>query len=117
MKKKQAKKSCSGMSNAIEVIDLDSVGEVSKIEVTMNGQPLPLKIGDKIAFPEDDIILKTVAAIQINENGQATYLLEWYDDDSFKQYWISMTELKLLKDRIVQRKVLGLAAETPKKCD
>lgn len=51
------------MSNAIEVIDLDSVGEVSKIEVTMNGQPLPLKIGDKIAFPEDDIILKTVAAI------------------------------------------------------
>ena len=114
MKKKQLKKSRSSNPSAIEVIDLDSVGEVSKIEVAMNGELLPLKIGDKIAFPEDDIILKTVAAIQINENGQATYLLEWYDDDSFKQYWISMTELKLLKDRIVQKKVFGLAQETSK---
>lgn len=117
MKKKQTKKSYLSSPSAIEVIDLDSVGEVSKIEVTMNGALLPLKIGDKIAFPEDDIILKTVAAIQINENGQATYLLEWYDDDSFKQYWISMTELKLLKDRIIQKKVFGLAQETSKKED
>lgn len=29
----------------------------------MNGKTLPLKIGDKIVFPEGDIIMKTVAAI------------------------------------------------------
>lgn len=90
-----------------EVLDLDSLDAINKIEVTMNGIVLPLKIGDKIAFPDGDVVLKTIAAIQIDECGRATYLLEWYDDDTFKQYWISVTELKLLKDRILQRKAIS----------
>ena len=90
-----------------ECISLDVIGEINKIKVAVNGKDLPFKIGDKIEFPVGNSILKTIAAIQINENGIETYLLEWFEDDAFKQYWISMTELKILKDNMKKRKVVS----------
>lgn len=89
--------------------NLDKIGNINKIEVQVNGKLLPLKIGDKLEFPVGNPILKTIAAIQINENGIETYLLEWFEDDSFKQYWISMTELKMLKENLKQRTTIGLS--------
>ena len=89
--------------------NLDKIGNINKIEVQVNGKLLPLKIGDKLEFPVGNPILKTIAAIQINENGIETYLLEWFEDDSFKQYWISMTELKMLKENLKHRTAIGLS--------
>jgi len=94
-------------SDASEVVSLDDVGTFNKIEVAVDGKTLPFKIGDKIEFPAGNHILKTIAAIQINENGIETYLLEWFEDDTFKQYWISMTELKILKDNMKKRNVVS----------
>ena len=91
--------------------NLDKIGNINKIEVQVNGKLLPLKIGDKLEFPVGNPILKTIAAIQINENGVETYLLEWFEDDSFKQYWISMTELKMLKENLKQRTTIGLSQD------
>ena len=91
--------------------NLDKIGNINKIEVQVNGKLLPLKIGDKLEFPVGNPILKTIAAIQINENGIETYLLEWFEDDSFKQYWISMTELKMLKENLKQRITIGLSQD------
>ena len=91
--------------------NLDKIGNINKIEVQVNGKLLPLKIGDKLEFPIGNPILKTIAAIQINENGIETYLLEWFEDDSFKQYWISMTELKMLKENLKQRTTIGLSQD------
>lgn len=90
---------------------LDKIGNINKIEVQVNGKLLPLKIGDKLEFPVGNPILKTIAAIQINENGIETYLLEWFEDDSFKQYWISITELKMLKENLKQRTTIGLSQD------
>ena len=91
--------------------NLDKIGNINKIEVQVNGKLLPLKIGDKLEFPVGNPILKTIAAIQINENGIETYLLEWFEDDSFKQYWISMTELKMLKENLKPRTTIGLSQD------
>ena len=91
--------------------NLDKIGHINKIEVQVNGKLLPLKIGDKLEFPVGNPILKTIAAIQINENGIETYLLEWFEDDSFKQYWISITELKMLKENLKQRTTIGLSQD------
>ena len=91
--------------------NLDKIGNINKIEVQVNGKLLPLKIGDKLEFPVGNPILKTIAAIQINENGIETYLLEWFEDDGFKQYWISMTELKMLKENLKQRTTIGLSQD------
>ena len=93
------------------LVNLDKIGNINKIEVQVNGKLLPLKIGDKLEFPVGNPILKTIAAIQINENGIETYLLEWFEDDSFKQYWISMTELKMLKENLKQRTTIGLSQD------
>ena len=93
------------------LVNLDKIGNINKIEVQVNGKLLPLKIGDKLEFPVGNPILKTIAAIQINENGVETYLLEWFEDDSFKQYWISMTELKMLKENLKQRTTIGLSQD------
>ena len=91
--------------------NLDKIGNINKIEVQVNGKLLPLKIGDKLEFPVGNPILKMIAAIQINENGIETYLLEWFEDDSFKQYWISITELKMLKENLKQRTTIGLSQD------
>lgn len=94
-----------------ELVNLDEIGKINKIEVSVDGKALPLKIGDKLEFPIGNPILKTIAAIQINENGIESYLLEWFEDDSFKQYWISMTELKILKENIKQHQAIGLSQQ------
>lgn len=106
--KKQSKKANHKQNvDLTQCVDLSTLDEINKIEVTMNGKTLPLKIGDKIVFPEGDVILKTISAIQINETGNATYLLEWYDEGTFKQFWVSMTELKLMKDQMMKRTIVS----------
>lgn len=107
--KKQTKsKQMIDIPGSEDLVDLDKIGKVTKLEVAVNGKPLALKIGDKLMFPIGDPILKTIAAIQINENGIESYLLEWYEPDGFKQYWISMTELKLLRENLKQHAMIGL---------
>ena len=86
----------------------ERLGDINEIEVKVNDNPLPFKIGEKIEFPVDNPILKTICAIQINEDGQENYLLQWFEDGSFKQYWISLTELKILRENYKRRNAISL---------
>ena len=107
-KRKTKSKQLAVIPGSEDLVDLDKIGKVTKLEVTVNGKPLALKIGDKLMFPAGDPILKTISAIQINENDIESYLLEWYEPEGFKQYWISMTELKLLRENLKQHALIGL---------
>lgn len=72
--------------------------EIEKREVSVNGKLLPLAIGDKFLINDSDHLVKTVASIQIHEDGRIGYMLEWFDtnDSSFKSEWVTSTELAFL---------------------
>lgn len=95
------------VARASDVVDLDKVGKLNKIEVKVNGKALPFKIGDKIAFPAGSEVYKTICSVKIDENGNENYLLQWFDNNQFSQYWVSMTELKIMKDNMKQRVCCG----------
>ena len=96
------------MKNKPKLIDLDDIQSFQHHSVMIDGKELPISIGDKIQFPADDPYLKTVVGIQINENGLAEYIIEWFEDGAFKQNQLSLTELKVLKDNMKQRAIIAL---------
>lgn len=93
-KKKTAKR-----ANLIrdEVADLSKFA-ISRKEVSIDGNVLPLAIGDKILVNDQDHLVKTITSIQIYEDGRVGYLLEWFDssDSSFKTECVTSTELAFL---------------------
>ena len=93
-KKKSSKKP---ESKLVQIVDLDSFPPVNTLEVSVNGVPTELKIGDKLVYPENSAQVKTIVAITIFEDGAINYRLKWYDGD-FKTEVVSLTELKLLND-------------------
>ena len=62
-KRKTKSKQFADIPGSGDLVDLDKIGKVTKLEVTVNGKPLALKIGDKLMFPAGDPILKTISAI------------------------------------------------------
>lgn len=93
-----------------KIVDLDDIPDFSRFEISVNGQPLPIAIGDKIQFPKDDPYLKTIIGIHIDESGIASYIIEWFEDSVFKQNTLSLAELKVLKDNLKQRTVVEMFA-------
>lgn len=84
--------------------------KVTHREVMVDGSKLPLAIGDKLRFSQEDRNVKTVMGIQIHEDGRVNYCLEWYDeaDSSFKNEWLTLSELKLLQTNSIKKKTISL---------
>lgn len=82
---------------AIDDVDFDNFS-LSKKEITVNGKPLPLKIGDRFMLSNNDKLYKTVIAITVFEDGRTSYTIEWYDPEAcrFENETVTLTELKLL---------------------
>lgn len=79
------------------LVDLSSLSHSRRI-VSVNGETLPLAIGDKILINDQDHLVKMITSIQIYEDGRIGYMLEWFDfsDSSFKTEWVTSTELAFL---------------------
>lgn len=90
-----------------KIVDLSSFKMIVR-EVTVNGERLPLAIGDKLLINEQDHLVKTVTSIQIHEDGRVGYMLEWFDnsDSNFKTEWVTSTELAFLNRAKKERKTL-----------
>lgn len=97
------------MKNKDKFVDTSNF-DVVRREITVDGQKLPLSIGDQIKMSPNDHLVKTVMGVQINEDCRINYCLEWYDetDGSFKSEWLTMSELKLLKKNALKRKTISL---------
>lgn len=67
-------------------------------EVSVNGERLPLAIGDSLLINEVDHLVKTITSIQVHEDGRIAYMLEWFDSScsDFKTEWVTSTELAFL---------------------
>lgn len=93
-----------------EFVDLDSMPQVNKLKVTVDGELTPLSIGDKIRYSEEDPTAKTVISITIFEDKRIVYTLEWADTNGeLKQENVTLTELKVLANNMSRRlKVQGL---------
>lgn len=84
------------MGRRPKYIDVEKLPAVNKIKVTINGKKTPFKIGDKLRFPVESPIVKTIISMTIFEDGTVNYMLKWYDGDGFKTEMVSLTDLKLL---------------------
>lgn len=89
------------------IIDLSEF-KVAVREISVNGERLPLAIGDKLLINEQDHLVKTVTSIQIHEDGRIGYMLEWFDSSSsdFKTEWVTSTELAFLNRAKREQKTL-----------
>lgn len=92
-----------------DLVDLKRF-KLSKREVSVDGKKLPLAIGDRLLVNSEDLLVKTVASIQVYEDGRISYLLEWFDasDSSFKSEWVTETELAFLNQAIKEHKIVGI---------
>ena len=90
-----------------KTVDLSTFKVVNR-EVSVNGEKLPLAIGDKLLINEQDHLVKTVTSIQIHEDGRVGYMLEWFDSSSsdFKTEWVTSTELAFLNRAKREQKTL-----------
>lgn len=78
---------------------------LKKRTVSIDGKPLPLKIGDKISFDGNPELVKTVMAITVYEDNRVQYMLEWYNPTSgeFDNEMVTLNELKLLNKNQISR--------------
>lgn len=107
-----AKKKNKETTKSIELLDIDSLGEIERIEVKVNNKLTDLQIGDKIIFPQDSEFIKTVISLTIFEDGSINYLLKWYDGE-FKQELVSVNDLKLLNICDLPRRAISMSADDP----
>lgn len=63
-----------------QIVDL-SIYSAEKLAVSVAGNELPLKIGDKILLPESSQTPKTVTSISVFDDGRVVYQLEWFSPD------------------------------------
>ena len=93
--------------NEIEQLDIANL-DIKHIDVIVNGNDLPLKIGSKICIETDDPISRTVIAIKIDINGNATYCLEWFDGVNLKYEWMSLSEIYYMHMNTKKRQPISL---------
>lgn len=93
--------------SAEKIVDLSSF-EIDVREISVNGEKLPLAIGDTLLINEQDHLTKTVTSIQVHEDGRIGYMLEWFDasDSSFKSEWVTSTELAFLNRAKTESKII-----------
>lgn len=74
--------------------------------ISVNGKKIPFAIGDKLVIGEQDIYIKTIVGVTIQEDNRIQYLLEWYNphDGSFQTEVVTSIELKLLYEAQPKRK-------------
>ena len=65
-----------------------------------------MQIGDKLHYPDDSGILKTVISMTVFEDGTVNYMLKWFDGD-FKTEMVSLTDLQILKQQSALVRVAG----------
>ena len=68
------------------------------IEISVGGNALPLKIGDKIDAGSN--VTRVVMKVQVNEDGRAVYGLQWFDGADFKLDWMTWDEICYMDDLI-----------------
>ena len=94
------------MNSKEDIIKFDDVASNTTIEVSINNEKLPLKIGDKIDI--GDGIIRIVMKIQINEDSHITYGIQWLDGIEFKLDWFSWPELCHMSNINKMRPKVGL---------
>lgn len=78
---------------------------IKKKEISVDGKPLPFRIGDRISMTEHDKAPKTVMGVTIHEDGRCQYILEWHNPEngSFSSEALTLSELKLMHANINRR--------------
>lgn len=88
---------------------------IKKRTISVDGKPLPIKIGDKISLDGNPESAKTVMAITVYEDNRVQYMLEWYNSTSgeFNNEMVTLNELKLLNKNQISRikKQIGFEKE------
>ena len=82
---------------------------VKKKEISVNGRPLPFRIGDRIAMTEHDKNPKTVMGVTVHEDGRCQYILEWHNPETgaFASEALTLSELKLMHSSVNMKKRRG----------
>lgn len=87
-------------SQAAEVLDISGTSP-GLIPVVVGGNTLPLEIGRKVNV--GDGLIRTVMKVQVNEDGNAMYGVQWVDGIEFRLEWMTYAELcymsSCLKDK------------------
>jgi len=79
---------------------------IKSIPVTVNGHKLPLEIGSKINV--GDGLVRTVMKIQVNEEGDPLYGVQWIDGIDFKLDWMTFTELCIMSSCLKNKPKISL---------
>lgn len=88
------------------IFKFDNVASYDNVEISVNGKKLPLKIGDQIDI--GDNVIRVVMKIQINEDSQITYGIQWLDGIEFKLEWFSWPELCYMSNINKMRPKVGI---------
>jgi len=92
-------------------IDVRKLKPVKKLAVAINGKNTEFKIGDKLRWPEDSPIVKTIVSMTIFEDGTVNYQLKWFDGCDFKSELVSVTDLKLLNVNVLPLNKISFDAD------
>ena len=88
------------------IFKFDNVASCDNVEISVNGKNLPLKIGDQIDI--GDNVIRVVMKIQVNEDSQITYGIQWLDGIEFKLEWFSWPELCYMSNINKMRPKVGI---------
>ena len=98
------------MGRRPKYIDVTKLPPVNKVKVVINGKPTDFMIGDKLRFPSESAIVKTIVSMTIFEDGTVNYMLKWFDGVDFKTEMVSLMDLKLLNLNFLPSPTISLSA-------
>ena len=82
-----------------------------QLKVQINGKETELDIGDKVIFPEDTSILRTVTNMIISEDGSVNYIMKHWRDDSLVSETFSIYDLVLLNCSKIKANKISITPE------
>lgn len=82
-----------------------------QLKVQINGKETELDIGDKVIFPEDTSILRTVTNMIISEDGSVNYIMKHWRDDSLVSETFSVYDLVLLNCSKIKANKISITPE------
>lgn len=82
-----------------------------QIKVQINGKTTELDIGDKVVFPEDTAVLRTVTNMIISEDGSVNYIMKHWRDDQLVSETFSVYDLVLLNCSRVKANKISINPE------
>ena len=87
-----------------EIIKPDA--RMNCIPVSVNGNKLPLNIGSKLDI--GDGLIRTVMKMQINEDCNVLYGIQWIDGIEFKLEWMTFSEICFMSNSLKNRPKISL---------